>query len=251
MFNRMTLKNILLVASTLFLISTETIAQEVDITDALKNIENGKVAEATSILEQLKQTNPNDPAIIFLDAVLTKDGNDAIKKYSYVFENFPKNQYADVSLFRVFSFYYAIGSYKKAESYLNRLKQNYPQSPYIAAANKKIPDIEEELNTPKTGIEKPVALKIKIVKAEESKPAAANFTIQAGAFLNTDNANRLSDQLSKDGFPTEITAREIGGGQLKVVNAGKFASEEEAKKALASIEAKYNLRGRVIPITNK
>ena len=245
------MKKFLTLFSVLVLLTIKVAAQDVDISDALKNIENGKLSEALSLLEQFKNTDPNDPSVIFLDAVLTKDGNDAVKKYSTVFEKFPKSLYADASLFRVFSFYYSIGSYKKAETYLTQLKSDYPQSPYITSADRKIPDTEEDQPKATTEKFKPAAPQIKIVKAEEVKPVAAHFTIQAGAFINSENAKRLSDQLSKDGFTSEISTRYIGGSQLKVVNAGKFATEEEAKKSLSSIEAKYNLKGRVIPITNK
>jgi hypothetical protein len=250
LFDRI-IKSILLAFCILSINFGRIAAQEVDITDTLRKIEVGKIAEANSLLQQLKQTNSNDPAIIFLDAVLTKDGNDAIKKYSLVFEKFPNSQYADASLFRVFSFYYSIGSYKKAEGLLNRLKQDYPQSAYISAADRKIPDIEEEQSQPAMEMPKSTVPQIKIVKAEEMKPTAVNFTVQAGAFINEDNAKRLSDQLSKDGYSSEVTVKEIGGSQLKVVNAGRFATEDDANKALALIEARYNLKGRVIPITAK
>ncbi len=240
-----------IIIACLFLsVSISIYPQEVDITDALKKVEVGKVEEANSLLQQLKQTNPSDPSIAFLDAVLTKDGNEALKKYSIVFEKFPKSKYADAALFRVFSFYYSLGSYKKAETYLDKLKNEYPLSPYILAADRNIPVEDEVIGKSKSEFVKD-EVKIKIVPVEETKTTNANFTIQAGAFLNLDNAKRLSDQLSKDGLHTEISIRDIGGSQLNVVSTGKFATEADAKKVLSSIESKYNIKGRVISLTNK
>ena len=53
------------------------VAQEVDIVHALQQIENGNIKSAETILRDLKVKNANDPSVIFLDAVLTKDGEEA------------------------------------------------------------------------------------------------------------------------------------------------------------------------------
>ena len=61
-------------------------AQEVDITGALKSIEAGRVSEAETILQRLQSVNSSNPDVIFLDAILTKNGEASVKKYSTVFE---------------------------------------------------------------------------------------------------------------------------------------------------------------------
>ena len=229
----------------LLILSNQIIAQEADITPALKQIESGNIQNASKILLELKSKNMNDPSVIFLDAVLTKDGDEALKKYSTVLEKFPESKYADASLYRIFSYYYSLGYYKKAETYLDRLKKDFPESPYVKTADRKIPDIEE----PGTqAVSEPQIQQPEQQKKNEA--AEYNFTIQAGAFLNVDNAKNLSDQLKKENYFTEITTKEVGGSILNVVNVGKFANEEEAKPVLNFLEKKFNLKGRVVP-TNK
>lgn len=217
-------------------------AQEVDITAALKSIEAGKLSDAENSLQRLKEVNSSHPDVIFLDAILTKNGEESIQKYSVVFEKYPKSKYADVSLFRVFSYYYSLGLYKKAESYFKRLKIDYPASPYIAAADRKIPDSEEKFSVDVS------AQNDSIKKNSDAETVKAKFTIQAGAFLSVENANRLKELLSKDGFPSEIINRVVGGSLLKIVTAGKFSDEAEAKSALTQIESKFSLKGRIISI---
>jgi len=232
-------RNILL----LVFLTNQIFSQEVDIAPALKQIERGNISNAAEILLNLKSKNPGDPSVIFLDATLTKDGDEALRKYSTVLEKFPESKYADASLYRIFSYYYSLGYYKKAESYLNRLKKDFPESPYIKTADRKIPDIEEP--SVQTVIEP------QIQQPEQQKKNEAkeyNFTIQAGAFLNIDNAKNLSDQLRKENYFTEITTKEVGGSILNVVNVGKFANEEKAKPVLNFLEKKFNLKGRVVPI---
>lgn len=232
-----------------FFSATVLYSQEVDITSALKNLEVGKIDAAQTELQKLKEGNSSDPSVIFLDAILTKPADEAIKKYSTVFEKYPKSKYADASLYRVFSYYYSIGFYKKAESYFKRLKIDYPASPYIAAADRKIPDKEETI-TPST-IAANVADTAKNKPTIQPQKEIAKFTIQAGAFLSVENANRLKEQLSKDGFPSEIINKVVGGSLLKIVTTGHFINEAEAKSSLSQIEAKYSLKGRVIPLPTK
>ena len=227
----------------ILIITNQIIAQEVDITPALKQIESGNISNAASILLNLKSQNPGDPSVIFLDATLTKDGDEALRKYSTVLEKFPESKYADASLYRIFSYYYSLGFYKKAENYLDRLKKDFPESPYIKTADRKIPDVEEPSaqTVSEPQIQQPAQQK-------KNEATEYNFTIQAGAFLNVENAKKLSDQLKKENYFTEITSKEVGGSILNVVNVGKFSNEEEAKPVLNFLEKKFNLKGRVVPI---
>lgn len=239
---------IVLAASNLF-------SQEVDITQALQLIENGNIKSAETILGDLKTKNPGNPSVIFLDAVLTKEGDEALKKYSTILEKYPASKYAGAALYRIFSYYYSLGYYKKAEAYLNRLKKEFPESPYIKAADRKIPDVEEPASTAKQG--EPASTRGGQTALIENKPAQPvqlektetknyNFTIQAGAFLNVENAKKLSEQLNRENYYTEITTKEVGGTILNVVNVGRFVTEEETKSVLAKLEKKFYIKGRVV-----
>jgi len=227
------MKKILLL---LFISAFPVLSQELDITSALQSLESGNIQKAESELQNLKIKNPNDPSVIFLDAVITTNGEEAQKKYSIVFEKYPNSKYADAALYRIFSYYYSLGYYKKAEAYLNRLKSNYPNSPYIKSADRNIPDDEEEITT---------------LKPEPKSDLAGSqfkLTIQAGAFLNLENAMKLIEQIKGDGYFTEITSKEIGGSILNIVNIGQFISEEETKSTLDYLQQKFSLKGRIIPI---
>lgn len=226
---------ILLVATSLLF------SQEVDIVPALRQIENGNIKSAETILSDLKTKNANDPSVIFLDAVLTKDGDEALKKYSDLLEKYPNCKYADAVIYRIFSYYYALGYYKKAETYLSRLKKEFPESPYIKTADRKIPDIEEQPS-------KPVVTPSETIQQEKTEIKTYNFTIQSGAFLNIENAKKLSEQLKRENYFTEITTKDIGGSIFNIVNVGRFTTEEESKSFLVLLEKKFNLKGRIVPI---
>ncbi len=234
-------KNIILL--TILLIPFTIFAQDDEVVDQLKIIEKGKIEEAQKALSGLKAKYPGNPSVIFLDAILKSNGEEALQLYKTVYEKYPKSTFADASLYRMFSYYYSLGLYKKAEETLKKLKTEYPKSPYIQAADRTIPEeIPSEANAPaeeKTIENKPE----KTVSEENSK-----FTVQAGAFLNILNAQTLKKNLIADGFTAEITSKEVGGSILNIVVTGKFRTEKDADSLLTHLDKKYRIKGRVVPI---
>jgi tetratricopeptide (TPR) repeat protein len=192
-------------------------AQEVNITPQLKLIEGGDFSEALEQLQELKKSNPNDPSVLFLEGVLTDDGNKARESFEKVYRNFPNSNYADASLYRLFSFSYSLGAYKKAEEIKLKLVNEYPNSPYIKAVNRNLPD--ENLNVAVSANQSD-----KTIKPTDNNPTA-KFSIQAGAFLNVDNARKLNETFKSKGYYSKIFPKEIGGSILNVVIVGKFASK--------------------------
>ncbi len=227
------MKRLLLILFNIAII--QVAAQEVDIKKALIEIESGNIQAAQTYLQEFKNSNPNDPSVIFLEGVLTQNADEAVIKYSTVYEKYPKSNYADASIFRLFSYYYSLGYYKKAETYLNKLKNEYPNSPYIQTADRTIPDEEETTVNKFVGSE----------KTDINK-----YTIQAGAFLNSDNAEKLKTQLSSGGYNCEIKTREIGGSLFNIVYVGKFESEEAANPVLILLEKNYSVKGRVVLLSS-
>lgn len=220
----------------LLLTSSFVSAQEFDIVPYLVKIEQGNSAEAISVLPKLKTEHPNDPSVMFLDAVLTTNGDEALNKYLMISQNYPNSKFADAALYRVFSYYYSMGYYTRAEEYLSKLKAQYPSSPYIKAADRNIPDVEEVPTQP-------------VATNQNTTIEKFNFTIQAGAFLNTQNAMNLKRKFGQDGYFTDIKTKEVGGSILNVVTLGRFATEEEAAPTLNYLKNKHNLNGRVVPYT--
>lgn len=214
-----------------------TFAQEIDIKDALKQIEAGNIKEAEKSLKSFQAKNPIDHSVKFLDAVLTQNAKEAVKKFEDYFKKYQTSKYADASLFRIFSYYYALGFYKKADTLLTQLKTKFPNSPYLKTADKTIPDFDDVEFAEDKSLEKE--------KTDISK-SAGKYSIQVGAFLSLENATKLSEQLKKENFPSEIIQKEIGGSVLNVVYAGNFQNEIDAKKYLEVINKKFNVSARIV-----
>jgi len=69
-------------------------SQEVDIVQYLKQIERGRVDEVKSELTDLKIEYPESPSIMFLDGVLTENGQTAVVIYQKIVDAYPNSKYA-------------------------------------------------------------------------------------------------------------------------------------------------------------
>ena len=222
-------------------LSINLTAQDLNIVPYLQQIENGKADEVRYELIGLKEKYPNDPSVMFLEGVLTENGQKAVVIYQKVVNDYPDSKYADAALYRIYSYYYALGLYESATEKLNKLIADYPKSPYIKIAKQNQlpvnPEITQEEETDTTQ-----------QKNEDIKGTDYKFTIQAGAFSNKENAKSLQLKFEKSGIFSEIKDKLVAGTTFHVVYVGKFVTENDAESFLSTINDKFELSGRVIQI---
>jgi len=223
----------------LFLHTTNIIAQEVDIVPYLKLVEQGKIEEVKAKLLDLKTDYPKSSNLIFLEGVLTENGQDAVVLYQTLIDKYPKSAYADAAIYRLYSYYFALGLYNTADKNLNKLKKDYPESPYIkmAAANVVKNDVEE---TNGQTITTPV----------ENSDVKKQFvyTIQAGAFTSAANAALLKKEIENTGMVSFIKEKNVAGTVFNVVYIGKYETKKEAEDFLPLANSRFGITGRVVEI---
>ncbi len=217
----------------LLCISVPLYSQEKDIVPYLKLIEGGARDSVMQVLPQLKKSFPNDPSVLFLEGVLSENGQDAIPIYNRILNDFPGSKYADASIYRLYSYYYSLGLYNTAESFLKRLKNGYPSSPYIELAKREIPS-GNEISSPQE------------LAPQDTKNYI--FTIQAGAFSNDSNAVSLKKTFEDAGYYSFIKNKSVGGTVFRVVYAGRFEKREEAESFLQAVNSQFDLKGQIVPI---
>ena len=227
-------------------IPTVNFGQDIDIVPYLKQIESGEINVVKEKLPELKLKHPGNPAVMFLDGVLTEDGQQAVAIYQNIIDKYPNSDYADASVYRVFSYFYALGLYEAAEKMRNKLYTEYPDSPYgkLAESNK-IPKFDSPQVTQQQDVKPDQTIPEPIQSGADYK-----FTIQAGAFSNTENAVNLKNDFEKAGYVTEIKEKTVGGTIFQVVYVGKFIGRTEAEDFLNIINSKYGLNGRIVEITH-
>ncbi len=219
----------------LLLLTNQLFPQEKNIVPYLKLIESGQKDSVQKILPGLKKTNPDDPSVLFLEAVLTENGQDAIPVFNRIITDFPHSKYADASMYRLYSYYYSLGLYNSASSFLDKLKKEYPKSPYIKIAQREIPSENEISGTMQT-------------PALKDSSENYNFTIQAGAFTNDSNAGALKKQFEDSGYYSFVKKKSVGGSDFNVVYVGQFKNRDEAESFLLTVNKQFKLNGNIVPI---
>jgi tetratricopeptide (TPR) repeat protein len=202
-----------------------------DLSDALKYIDNGNLAKAKEILNKMMKENPGSSDALLLDAIMTTDAGKALEKFKYIYDNDPTFRYADLCLFRIYSYNYAIGNYKTAKRYLERLKSEFPNSPYSSAEGE-LPKISENSAKVKTS----------------GKAGKGLYTIQLGAFTNEANAKNLSNRLKQSGFDSKLNKKIVKGTIFNVVTVGIFNSRKSAEKTSVQIKKSFQLNPRITKI---
>jgi tetratricopeptide (TPR) repeat protein len=229
----------------LIILSASAFPQDVNIIPYLKQIESGKAEEVRYELTDLKERHPESPSVMFLDGVLTENGQKALLIYQNIVDEYPDSKYADAALYRIYSYYYALGLYESAGKKLSILINNYPASPYINIAKQNQllinPDIEKEGDeVTRYGRDDQTF--------EDYSGGKYKYTIQAGAFSNRENAQTLQDSFKQSGFYSQVKAKQVAGTTFHIVYVGRFVTNDEAESFLRTINTKFNLTGRVVAI---
>ena len=219
----------------LALFTLPSYSQEKNIVSYLKLIESGAKDSVLKVLPDLKKSYPNDPSIIYLDGILTENGQDAVPLFNRIINDYSKSKYADASVYRLYSYYYSLGLYNTAQTFLEKLKKVYPNSPYIKIAEREIPPENE-----------PEASQENITSNENPKDYI--FTIQAGAFTNESNAESLMKSFVDAGYYSYIGNKSVGGSDFSVVYVGRFKTREEADSFLQVVNKQFDIKGHIVSI---
>jgi tetratricopeptide (TPR) repeat protein len=219
-----------------------------DISRYLAQIEAGQVDQVRAEVPALLAQYPNTPAVLYLHAATTPDGAEAVRIYQSIFDNFPKSEWADDALYRVYQFYHAIGLYRTAEIKLNQLRQMYPKSKYVtqdvAADTRNLPEesMPAHIEPPKN---EPEPLGVPTYK-EEPTVVVFPYTLQVGAYTTQVNAEKQKLFFEDLGLPVEVINKVKNGRSLYLVLVGNFRTYDEAKAKGAEFKKRYNIDNLVV-----
>lgn len=205
-----------------------------DVQRRLEMIERGQGEAVKSELPALMTNYQNHPGVLYLQAVLTTDGSEAAKLYQNIVDNFPKNEWADDALYKLYQYYYSIGLYKTGDQKLQQLRQEFPFSTYAVA--------EKPQESPKAPQEPPSD--VKPTGSVEKYPTS--FTVQVGAFSTLQNAEELKAKFEKENYSSNIFTIVNDGRKLHKVWVGEFQTYEDAKRFTAEIRRQFGLESIVV-----
>jgi cell division protein FtsN len=230
-------------------------AQEAEVKRYVGMVENGQTDDVRKEIPALLERFPNNPGVLYVQALVTKEGAEAARIYQSIVDNFPRSSYADAALYRVYQFYYALGLYRTAELKMNQLKAEYPASPYAKADGKKTVSLPEEVETPAVK-PAPDSGAVTPQKPRETIPVTvppastslvpATFALQAGAYGAQANAEKQRKFFASQGYSVEMITKVRDTKTLFVVLVGNYGTYEEARARGAEIKKKYNVEAMVV-----
>ncbi|MGA9115364.1 MAG: SPOR domain-containing protein [Bacteroidota bacterium] len=231
----MTAKPVLLLC--VVLVSALRLQAQEDAARAARYVELIEAGQAEAVREELPsllEKYPGDPGILYVQALLTPDGSDAVRLYQLIVDNHPRSEWADDALYRIHQFYHAIGLYRTAEMKLAQLRKEYPGSPYAGAPAGAGPGDKTEMPVSSDTL------------SSASRPPAGQFALQVGAYSTLVNAEKQKLFFEDLGYPVEVLTRVRDGRSLYTVNVGVYATYDEAKLRSAEIKKTYNIDSFVV-----
>lgn len=212
-----------------------------DISGYLSMVKGGQVEQVREELPSLLSKYPNNPTVLYLQGQVTSNGAEAVRIYQSIVDNFPKSEWADDALYKVYQFYYALGLYRTAEIKLNQLKKDYPESEYIQGTSEAEPTgITEE--------KEPLASEPPPADSEEPRMdvVQGQFALQVGAYSIQVNAEKQKLFFEDLGYPVEVINKVRGLQSLFLVLVGNYTTYDEAKAKEAQIKNTYNIDSFVV-----
>jgi tetratricopeptide (TPR) repeat protein len=227
----------------LFLAPIYLTAQEkLDIGSYITRIESGDAGSVREEIPSLLQSHPNDAGVLYLQGLVTTDGAEAVRVYQGVVDNFPRSDWADDALLKVYEFYYAIGLYRTAEMKWNQLKNDYPDSRHLSAGG--------QIQTAGLPDESPRGADDRVNTLGETAASTdktqGQFALQVGAYSSRENAEKQKLFFEDLGYPVEVFNRLRDSRSLFLVCVGNYLTYEEAKERAADIQKKYRVDSFVV-----
>jgi len=219
---------------------------EQDVRLRLDLIHSGKIEQVrTEVIALLKQL-PNDPGVKYLEAYVTENGDQAVKKYQFFVDNYPQSVWADDALYKVYQYYYAVGLYKTAEAKLTQLNEQYPNSIY-AKQTVKEPVKTSTPSTPSTvQTEEQSVMKQPIVEEKREiivpPSTTGSVVVQIGVFSQEAKAQQHANDITAVvGKKATVFAKQSGGKTVYAVAFEGFVDEQSARTFGSELKSKFNL----------
>jgi len=229
----------------------------------LSLIEKGKSNGVRESLPELISKFPTDPGVLYLKALLTEDGDTAIKQYKNLIKNFPESKYAANSAMKLGEYFYAKGLYTQSANLLKNIPPKYPRfkdmqrltdlminsfnaigdadsAKYYALIIKSMfPGIE-------TNIEENTTRLTQVFDFNKKNKIKGPYVVQIGAFNNNENAKRLKLQVSQLGHDVSISKVDSNGKTFFAVRVNRYASKIKAEEIGKDIKSKLGVSYRVL-----
>jgi len=228
-------------------------------------IDEGQEESVKEKLPELVSKYPNSAGVIYLQALLTRDGMKSLDLYNEIIEKFPKSSFSDDSHVKLGEYFYARGLYSQACRSLSQFPRKHPRyhdmqrvidllvssfqavgqndsvKYYLSIYQGMFPYLDVE----KYGINNS-NFNPSIIQKEIQSNKRSPYVIQIGAFSSLKNAKRLKLQVNQIGHEVEIVQVETKDRILNAVRVVRYNSKTAAEKVGQNIKRKLGVDYRVL-----
>ena len=236
-------------------------SQNIDLYFSL--IAEGELDGVKESLPELLSKYPKDPGVLFLKAVLTDDGEYALKQYKYILKNFPKSTYAPESAMKIGEYFYARGLYTQSANLLKNIPINYPRFPNIQRLTDLMINSFNAIGEADSAKYYALIIKSMFPKVETNIADKSNklsqvfsfskktkslgpYVVQIGAFSSEENAKRLKLQVSQFGHDVSINKVDSNGKTFFAVRINRYHSKRKAEEVGKDVRSKLGVSYRVL-----
>mgnify|MGYP001990155449 FL=1 len=257
---------------------TTSILFSQEIPALIDRAQSGNAESVREQLQRLKSQQPDNPGVIYLEALITDDADEAMILYKKILQNFPESDYADESAIKIGSYLFARGLYSQSSNELRLFAKKYSDSPhlqravdlhinslhatgekdsaksYIKRYSEKFPDLDtdytlesgEPLYTRSTESLQPlepaesVTIRKLTPKSTPKEPVLPRpYVVQVGAFSSVANAMRQKSILEELGYEVNIIPVKSRGKTLQAVQIVRFSTKSEAEKIGSKLKKEF------------
>ncbi len=252
-------KIIIFIVVVLFFSNLDLYSQKDEVNKLIKLSTEGKLDEVRNAIPDLLAKYPDDPGVKFLHASVIEDALLAIEVYKRIIKEFPNNEFADDSYWRIIQFYAIMGDVTKADEELLQFRKKHSTSPFLSPAVDIVRSATAYANFSKRSTVNPIkareqdnrekeilgmsndnhtskpetVAKEPIVNTENAKPTdnEVHYGMQVGIYKDKNTAESEKARFLKLRLRTEIIEKKVQGKVMFAVVIGHYSSQQSAESA--------------------
>ena len=245
----------------LFVFAVFVQSQNVDL--YLSLIDEGKSKGVLENLPELTSKFPNNPGVLYLNALLNKDGDSSLEQYKNIIKNYSESKYAPKSAMKVGEYFYARGLYTQSANLLKNIPVKYPRFIEIQRLTDLMINSFNAIGEADSARYYGLIIKsmfpainadvkednMKLSQVFDFKKKKSNrgpYVVQIGAFNSKENAKRLKLQVSQLGHDVSINKVDSNGKTFFAVRVNSYNSKRKAEEIGKDIKSKLGVSYRVL-----
>ena len=218
-----------------------------DIAALVAKAQSGGIEEVRALLPAMRTSHKDKAGVLFLNALTEPNAEKAVELYQRIADEHPESEWADDALYRLYQYSYAVGAYRTARSYTERIAKEHPKSPFLtreqrAAAQADAPSKSKA--TTAAPVERPAEKVAGTPSA--SGQEAESYAVQVGAFSKVADARKQADELKEKGYTAYLREKTVKGRTVHAVWLGVFPAFSQAQAFARKMKEQQNIDAIVV-----